>query len=161
MTDSECNEFVFLWWDECDNGIFLTQEYFELLSRYHYALTATTWGQFLEILGPFAGFVLEFTQNDDYRPEDEDLLQEIDNGVWVLYDCEFPITQCAEETYRAYSSLFPVQCQTEIYRTEYGEKIGFFRKSAFLEMEMHLAKAGKRVIPVRSAYPQNIYHSPF
>lgn len=89
MSKSERTEFVFLWWDECDSGVFLAKEYCELLNRFLLARKATTWGKFLEMLGPFSNFILESTQCDDYQPRYEERIEDIENSVWMLYDQEF------------------------------------------------------------------------
>lgn len=69
--------------------------------------------------------------------------------------------QCVEETYSLFENVFPVQHRTASFRTEYGKNIGFFLKTAYLEMEAHLAHHGYRASPISSPCLQAIYNSPY
>ena len=150
-------EFVFLWWSDSDHGVILTRAYHTLVSRFHLARgTARTWGEFLDMLGEDADYLEDFMQSDETEPQDGDLLGNL-HGVWVLDDAEFPLTQCAQESFQFYGHHFP-ECEgTVTIRTEYGMALRLFPKNAYLALKDHMTKLGHRMSEEVATFPMHIY----
>jgi hypothetical protein len=151
-------EFVFLWWHGHDEGVLLSRQYKELLDRYHLAdSTARTWGEFIEVMGPYAAYLDDFMQYDEVEAEEWDTLDAIRHGVWVLNNLEFPITQCAQETFQFYGRHFPEFDDAVTIRTEYGMPLRLYPKSRYFELKAHLLDAGHKVSEEPSRVSMHIY----
>jgi hypothetical protein len=150
-------EFVFVWWPDNDHGAVLSRTYHTLVVRFHAArLVAGTWGEFLSMLGDNADYLEDFMQHDRTEPQDDDRLDNL-NGVWVLEDVGFPLTQCAQESFEFYGGHFP-QCDGMLtIRTEYGMPLRLYPKSAYLGFKSHLAEAGHLVSEQMATFPMTIY----
>jgi len=155
---AEALKFVFLWWPDSDYGVVLSSEDHSLVTRFHAARrTARTWGGFISRLKDDAGYLREFMQFDRITPKDTDRLAEIEHDVWVLDDVEFPLTQCAEESFGSYGHHFP-ECDNAItVQTEYGMPLRLYPKSAYLAIKGHLTEAGHRISDRLATFPMSIY----
>lgn len=101
-------EFVFLWWPDSEYGVVLSRDDYRLVDRFHLARqTAHTWDEFLEQFGDYTHWLDDFMQFDETKPRGEDLLADLEDSLWVLGNDEFPLTQCVEESFGHYGSLFP------------------------------------------------------
>jgi hypothetical protein len=140
-----CNEFC----------IFVTRYHFQVMINFFYAREhAKTWRDFRCICGPIASeFCTAFMQCDEYKPMDEDLLEDITDDIWILFDGEFPGVQCAEETTTRYGNAFPNQYRIESITTEYGEKIDLYSAEKIEEILEASKLLGIRLEIVRSPFP--------
>jgi hypothetical protein len=151
-------EFVFLWWSDSDHGVILSRGYHTLVDRFHFAQqTARTWGEFLRELDDGADYLEDFMQFDEVEPRDRDRLEDLRGSIWVLDNDEFPLTQCAQESFQFYGHHFPECAGTVKIRTEYDMPLLLYPKSAYFALKIHLMKAGHRVTEVMAAFPMNIY----
>lgn len=150
-------EFVFVWWPDDDHGVILSRTYHTLVDRFHAARrTAQTWGRFVEMLGDGASYLEDFMQGDETKPHDIDRLEDL-GGIWVLEDAEFPLPQCAQESFQFYGRYFP-ECNGELtLNTEYGMPLRLYPKSAYLAIKHHLTRAGHRVAEEMATFPMTIY----
>lgn len=111
-----CKEFCF----------WLTRDKFQIMVNFSSAVqNARTWGDFRCICGPETlEYIRPFLEvGDDIGPEDGALLSDVWDHVFVLYDNETPLTQCAEETTRVVRGLLPSKYAIETIVTEYGAEI--------------------------------------
>jgi hypothetical protein len=150
-------DFVFLWWADNDLGVILSKAYHTLVGRFYLAQsTARTWGEFLDILGDDAGYLDDFMQFDETVPRNGDVLKDL-HGIWVLDNAEFPLTQCAQESFEFYGHHFP-RCEGAVtIRTEYGMSLVLYPKSAYLILKAHLTQAGLRVSEEMATFPMTIH----
>lgn len=150
-------EFVFLWWPDNDHGVIISRAYYSLVDRFHVAReTSRTWEEFLTVLGEGADYLVPFLQVDETAPQHGDRLEDL-RGAWVLENAEFPLTQCAQESFEFYAGHFP-QCEgARTIRTEYGMPLLLYPKSAYLALKSHLVEAGHRVCEEMAKFPMNIY----
>ena len=151
-------EFVFLWWSDSEYGVVLDRDDYRLVDRFHLAReTARTWDEFLGQFGEYTRWLDDFMQFDETKPRNEDLLADLRDSVWVLGNDEFPLTQCAEESFGCYGSLFP-DCEYALtIRTEYGMPLRLYPKTAYLAIKNHLAQAGHQISDVIATFPMHIY----
>jgi hypothetical protein len=77
--------------------------------------------------------------------------------VWVLHTDEFPLTQCAEESYAFYGKQFPAIDGAITAATEYGEELRFYPKTSFFELKAHLENLGQSVACTVRASHNQIY----
>jgi hypothetical protein len=140
-------DFVFLWCEDLEYGVFVTSEFWGFLELFYDAKSSSrTWGEFLNKIGDFGRrFVSIFNEADMLKPRDDDLIEEIQYEVFILDDHEFPITQCADETYNNYVEVLPALGAGREIRTEYGMCIGLYLKSEFLMMKEYMDKTGYAV----------------
>lgn len=152
-------EFVFLCWTGCQLGVLLSRPYYELVVHFAQAKElANTWGELLGMVGPNAAeFVMGFTHTDGYVAEDGDSIESIRELVWVLHSDEFPLTQCAEESYTFYGSQFPPVEGAVRASTEYGEELRFYPKTSFFQLKAHLEHLGHSVAYAPSDCGDRIY----
>jgi hypothetical protein len=151
-------DLIFVWWPDNDYGAILTRGYHTLAEQFHIARHTTgTWGEFLAALGDSADYLEPFMEHDETEPRDNDRLDDL-SGVWVLENDEFPVTQCAEETFTFYGHSFPELDGAVMIRTEYGMSIRLYPKSAYLELKTHLVEKGHRVSEEIARYPMCIFH---
>jgi hypothetical protein len=114
-----CEEFCF----------WLTRDRFQMMVNFSSAVqNARTWGDFRCICGPEAlEYIRPFLEvDDDIGPEDEDLLCDVWEHVFVLYDSETPLTQCAEETTGVVRGILASTYIMETISTEYGAEIDLY-----------------------------------
>lgn len=100
-----------------------------------------------------AAFVKIFTQCDERRAKDADLLEHLVEDVFALNDEEFPITQCVEETHTLFGVHFPVAAAFPKMKTEYGRSYHVYPKAKFVELAEHFEKSGLVLKPRRAAFP--------
>jgi hypothetical protein len=151
-------DLIFVWWPDNDYGVILTREDHTFVEQFHNARhTARTWGEFVDALGAGVEDVEPFMQYDETEPRDNDRLYD-PSGVWILENDEFPVTQCAEETFTSYGHSFPELDVAVIIRTEYGMSTRLYPKSAYLELKTHLVEKGHRVSEKMALYPMCIFH---
>ena len=154
-------ELIFIWWKDDEYGVFLTRAHYDFLESFYGALCSKYWGVFWGLLGRSGqDYVAVFMQCDDIAPKDTDLLSDIESEVFILSDGEFPITQCAEETYKIFQCVLPEQYCEHKVRTEYGENIGLFPKSRFVEMKDIIEDEGYQVGVEVSPFPKSIHYYP-
>lgn len=150
-------EFVFVWWPDEEHGVILSRAYHTLVERFHAARrTAQTWGRFLEMLGDCADYLEVFMQCDETEPQDGDRLADLD-GIWVLDDAEFPLPQCAQESFEHYGRHFPQFNGELTINTEYGMPLRLYPKSAYLAIKHHLTGSGHRLTDEMATFPMTIY----
>jgi len=151
-------EFVFLWWPDSEYGVVLSRDDYRLVDRFHLARqTARTWDEFLEQFGEYTHWLDDFMQFDETKPRGEDLLADLEDSLWVLGNDEFPLTQCVEESFGHYGSLFPECDDAVTIRTEYGMPLRLYPKTACLAIKNHLAQAGHQMSDMIATFPMHIY----
>jgi hypothetical protein len=153
-------DFVFLWWEDLEYGVFVTADFYEFLDLFHAAKNnARTWGEFINGVGDYGRrFVNIFTEADELRPLDTDLIEDIQDDVFILSDYEFPITQCVDETYNTYVEILPPLGAGRKIRTEYGMDIGLYLKSDYLLMKEHMDHMGYNITSKLSPFLCDIYN---
>lgn len=161
MNKSEFSEFIFLWSDLEEYGVFITRQHFEFLTKFYKAYDDTkTFGEFWSSIGEYGRVYLKiFMQNDDEQfPGFSERMKELKEKLWIFYDGDFPITQCLEETYTYYSHLMPQEYCKDKVRTEYGQYIGLFPISDFVYIKDHMENDNCIVGSLNSPFPINICH---
>ena len=98
-----------------------------------------------------------FLETEENRPADEEVISDLQETVYVFCELEFPITQCAEQTYTLFYEHVPTSFLVGEIGTEYGEKIGIFHKSNFVEMKESITCNGLTVEPVLSPFGKYIF----
>jgi len=153
-------DFVFLWWDDLEYGVFVTADFYEFLALFHEAKNnSRTWGEFMSGIGDYGRrFVNIFVESDELQPLDSDIIKDIEDDVFILSDYEFPITQCADETYNTYTEIFPPLRGGRKIRTEYGMDIGLYIKSDYLLMKEHMDGMGYNVTSKSPPFLCEIYN---
>lgn len=112
-----------------DFCVLLTRYSFQLLLNYEYAIkNAQTWADFKAIIGSkyFSQFFEDFLLNDEYKPDGDDILSDIEGDVWVLFDSEFPATQCLDITTSLVGDFVPACYLKYRFTTEYGQLIDVY-----------------------------------
>ena len=157
---AESTELVFLWWEGDENGVFVTRIHYEFMEIFYKAKECSeSWVSFWSALGKWGQkYVTPFMSCDEITPENGDLLKDVSHGIFILDDVEFPITQCAEETYSFIVIGLPDDYLVDTIRTEYGSYIGLYPKSRFVEMKDIFERKGYTVNSIRSPFPKNIFH---
>jgi hypothetical protein len=152
-------DFVFLWHEDLEHGVFVTSDFYDFLERFYAARNhSKTWGEFLSEIGDFGRrFVSVFCEYDRPRPQDEDLIEDIRHDVFILDDREFPITQCADETYNDHAEVLPPLGAGREIRTEYGADIGLYLKSDFLTMKEYMDKTGFAITSKRFPFISSLH----
>jgi hypothetical protein len=145
----------------CDDFCFwLTRYHFQLMINFNYALRhATTWGDFLCICGPDnRAYIESFVETDEHRPTSEEMLNDLKDEckLWVLYDTEFPGTQCAEETTTFFGRLFPSDYVIETIYTEYRHEIDLYGLEGIDEMIKEVEQSGILVERVNCPFPVDL-----
>jgi hypothetical protein len=155
---NQYKELIFLWSDS--NGVLVTRQHFEFLTKFYTAKkNSKTFGEFWCALGDHGReFVKVFMQSDSEFPRMDEQMKELESEIWILYDIEFPITQCAEETYTYYSDLMPSEYCKEKVQTEYGQFIGLFSVSDFVYIKDFMEDKYCLITSLRSPFPLNIVH---
>lgn len=142
---------------------FVTDHHHRILINYHYALsTSKTWGDFCKSLNKSTKeYLSAFSSPDDISAAEikesvymVDLMQEL----WVLYDDEFPTTQCAEETATLYGKLLPQEDISETITTEYGEEIYLYKISDTPKIVKKCEEAGLKVAIEEASFPIKLHH---
>lgn len=139
------SDFVFAVQKGGKYGVVLSRHYAEILEKFHRARNnARTWGEFMEMLGSkAANYIVPFTQCDDPKPVEDDLLDGlVCREVYVLSTDEFPLTQCAEETYTNHGRLFPKIPGAKGIRTEYGQRLELYPVEQFRKFKRHMDRQG-------------------
>jgi hypothetical protein len=151
-------DLVFVWWHENDYGVILTREYHTFVERFHLSRqTAMTWGEFITGLGDDAGYLDDFMQFDGTEPRDGDRLEDLCGQVWVLDDVEFPLTQCAQETFEWYGRYLP-QCDDVLaITTEYGMPLLLYQRSSYLGLKSFLTAGGHHMTEEMATFPMTVF----
>lgn len=152
------NETEFVLVNFGDFSAFLTRCHFRMAIRHFFARDyAETWGDLRVLCGAeFWDFCSPFIEGDpsDYRPCDDDLLEEIQDEIWILYDGDFPMMQFAEETTTLHGSKFPTHLRSRVVRTEYGHDIDLY-PSEDMDRVLKEAKAtGLSVECLKAEFPR-------
>lgn len=136
--------FVFVCWKEESHGVILSRPHFDLVERFGRARkTATKWHELLAMLDSDAReFIRCFMQTDPYTPAPWDEIESIRDDVWILHSDEFPLLQCATESFALYGRMFPAVEGISETTTEYGEQLPFYPKQKFFAMKEILESAG-------------------
>jgi len=87
-------------------------------------------------------FIRGFMQTDSYTPVPEDEIESIRDQVWVLHSDEFPLLQCAAESFAFYGRMFPAAEGVVEATTEYEQPLHLYPKQKFFEMKKMLESAG-------------------
>ena len=158
--EESCRELVFLWWDDGDDrGVFITCFHLDFMTRFYAAIeNCETFGEFWKALEETdKEYIGAFLEAEESRPADDQLIADLQESVWVFCESEFPITQCAEQTYTLLSNKLPTLFLAGEITTEYGEKIGLFNKSDFVEMKEAITRHGYSVEPLLSPFGKYIF----
>jgi len=87
-------------------------------------------------------FIRGFMQTDSYTPVPEDEIESIRDQVWVLHSDEFPLLQCAAESFAFYGRMFTAAEGVVEATTEYEQPLHLYPKQKFFEMKKMLESAG-------------------
>lgn len=152
-TGIKSEKFLLLMCDEY--SFFVTRHHFQIMVNFFFAREhAKTWSDFWCIGGPILReYCKAFIAADEYRPNDNDLLADISDDVWILNDCEFPGVQCAEETTSRYGDLFPTQYRIGAIHTEYGHRIDLYSNENNEQLLDVTKSLGIELEKIRAPFP--------
>ncbi len=154
--DKEGGAFVLV---VCDDFCFwLTRYHFQLMINFNFALLhANTWGDFSCICGPDTrAFIEPFLETGEYKPRSKEILSDLKDELWILYDNEFPGTQCAEETTTFFGGLFPSGHLIRTIYTEYRHEIDLYGLEGIDEMIKEVEQSGILVERVNCPFPMDL-----
>lgn len=152
--------FVFLCGSKDRKGFFVTEEQFHFLEEYFAAREkGGTWCDLYKSLSDFGKeFVSDFYEAEQYWPRDEEEMVQSDSDSndasgpydhlepWVFSDHDFPVIQCATETYENYRRIFPEKLEQGCLMAEFGMPVGLYPRYRIPEISEHLATAGHKLL---------------
>lgn len=152
-------DFIFVWWKLGDDGVFISREHYQFLLQFRRALaTAELWGDFLEAIGPWgARFIAPFMQCDDIKPSANSKMTDLYDELFILHEEEFPLTQCAEETFTKHISRLLLDEPYDYLVTEYGMRIGYYSTARFVALKDKIECQGPTVDCKRAEFPLTLH----
>jgi hypothetical protein len=152
-------DLLFLWKHDDEYGFFITRVLLSFVKKFVAAKESSiTWEEFLVAIGDYGrDFIASFLEKNDVQPELTSLIAELADEIWILYDVEFPLTQCIEETYSIFCDI-SLDIKGEILmKTEYGHPYVLYPKTKYLEMKEVLEAHGCSVDSELLSFPTNLY----
>lgn len=152
-------DLLFLWQHDDEYGFFITRVFLNFVEKFVAAKeNSITWKDFLVAIGDYGrDFIAPFLENDDVQPELTSLIAEIADEIWILYDVEFPLTQCVEETYSMFCHISLDTKGKVLMKTEYDRPYALYPKIKYLKMKEILEAHGFSIDSQLLSFPAHLY----